>query len=862
MTYIAKLIAVALVILSLVTGMASWSLYRSFLNHQEAAAVSTQNLLTLLLHDIGATFESTDESVRVIGDEFTRQTLTGKLDDAALNELIHRQLQRHPAIVAIRVANAEGVVTHGVEAGGTALGAAITDRDYFIRQRSDPNAGLVVSEPIKGRISGKWGVMISRRLNQADGRFAGVIFANLGLEQFEKRFANLKLGQDGSIALRDDKLGIMVRHPNIEGPVAVGEKKISADFRAALQRNPAAGSYTSGTTSIDHVSRLHSYARHPDYPFYVNVGMAKHDFLKAWENEVRVTVGILVAFVLTTLAGIGFLIQAWRRREQAVGELRASESRFRAIIEASPVPYALNDDRGNIVYLNAVFTRTFGYSTADIPTLSEWWPRAYPDPAYRQMVADAWQQRMERARAENIPFEPLEVDIRCQDGRVRTVMVAAAFLGEVVDGLHLIIFFDITERKLAETELTRHRNQLEQMVEERTAALVVAKEAAEAASRSKSTFLANMSHELRTPMNAIMGMTELAMRRATDSQQIVQLGRVTQATRHLLAVINDILDLSRIEADRLNLERIDFQLGEVLENLKSLIAQQAAAKGLKLAFEIPDGLAAMSLCGDPLRLGQILINFAGNATKFTEKGAVTVTVQVLEENDGDILLRFVVQDTGIGISPADQPRLFVAFEQADGSMTRKYGGNGLGLAISKQLAELMGGSIGVDSQPGVGSRFWFTARLAKGSATAPASDAPPPSSAEAELQAAFAGVRVLLVEDEPINQEVSRGYLEAAGLSADLAEDGVAAVEMASRASYALILMDMQMPRLNGIEATQAIRAIPGYEGIPILAMTANAFDADRRRCLDAGMDDHIGKPVDPERLFEILLKWLSASRG
>ena len=416
---------------------------------------------------------------------------------------------------------------------------------------------------------------------------------------------------------------------------------------------------------------------------------------------------------------------------------------------------------------------------------------------------------------------------------------------------------DISERKQAETELRQHRDHLEKLVEERTAALSVAKESAEAANRAKSTFLANMSHELRTPMSAIIGMTDLALRKATDPELRDQLGKVTQASQHLLHVINDILDISKIEAERLKLELTTFKLGEVLENLISLIGHKAQEIGLKLRIDLDPDVARLSLSGDPLRLGQILLNFTGNAVKFTAQGSVTILVRVAEEHPEDVLLRFEVQDTGIGINAEDQKRLFTAFEQADGSMTRRYGGTGLGLAISKRLVRMMGGEVGVESVEGQGSTFWFTVRLGKASDAVLSAPTFAQETNEARLKASFAGTRILLAEDEPINREVSQGLLEDVGLAVDLAEDGAIAVGMAKQTSYALILMDMQMPNMNGIDATKAIRALPGYATTPILAMTANAFDEDRQVCLDAGMDDHIGKPVDPERLFETLLKWL-----
>ncbi len=416
---------------------------------------------------------------------------------------------------------------------------------------------------------------------------------------------------------------------------------------------------------------------------------------------------------------------------------------------------------------------------------------------------------------------------------------------------------DITARKELDAELERHRHHLEGLVAERTAALSVAKDAAEAANRAKTTFLANMSHELRTPLNAIIGMTTLATRRATDPVQADHLTKVAQASRNLLAIINDVLDISKIEAERLHLQRVDFRLRGVLENLQSLIAVKAAEKGLALVIDVAPALADLPLRGDPLRLGQVLLNLAGNAVKFTDRGSVTVRAAIAEEAAAAVVLRFEVVDTGIGVAAADLPRLFLAFEQADGSTTRRFGGTGLGLAISKRLAWMMDGDIGVDSQPGEGSTFWFTARLEQSGLSAEGSP-PPAHPLVAPSLRRFREARILLVEDDPINQEVALGLLQDAGLQVDLAVNGREAIDRVMARGYRLILMDVRMPVLDGLEATRAIRRLPAGGTVPIVAMTASAFAEERQRCLDAGMDEVLTKPVEPDLLYATLAALLA----
>ncbi len=541
-----------------------------------------------------------------------------------------------------------------------------------------------------------------------------------------------------------------------------------------------------------------------------------------------------------------------RASEQARREAETLVRQLSLAVEQSPESIIITDLDARIQYANEAFYRTTGYRREEIighnPRMlqSGGTPREVYDALWKTLArGDVWKGELLNRRKDGSDYAQFAIitPLRQADGNITH---------------YVAVQEDITERKQQEAELERHRHHLEQLVSTRTAELQAAKAQADAANLAKSFFLANMSHEIRTPMSGVLGMTHLLRRTGVNEKQADYLDKIAASGEHLLVIINDILDLAKIEAGKVQLVEEDFTLPELVRDCMSIVESKVRLKGLQFCSDVAD--APPSLRGDRTRLLQALLNYLGNAVKFTEAGRITLACHSLAISADSCLLRFEVGDTGIGMTAEQQTRVFEAFEQADQTTTRSHAGTGLGLSITRRIAQMMGGEVGVESVVGKGSTFWFTARLGVGRLAVDAGRIQQLASDEVVLSRRHRGARILLVEDEPINSEVARMLCSDAGLKVDTAVNGAEAVELVKKTDYALILMDMQMPVMDGIEATLIIRRLNGRAATPIVAMTANAFREDRDRCFAAGMNDFIVKPLVPEVFFKVLLAWLDKS--
>ena len=968
----------------------------------------TESAARLMQEHVRRTVATSDLVLQRVLDRVRQRGLEGIGRDLVLWQEMRRMADDTPEIASIWLHDGDGAALLST-LQFPAPPSNSAGRSYFQAHRD--GAEFNVGETIQGRLSGKTTFTVSRRIGSA-APFQGVSHVAVDMDYFRSFFESLDIGRHGAVALFREDGTLVVRFPEVEP----GRRVDNPDIVKRIHTSPS-GTFDA-VSGLDGVERIVSYQRVPSLPLIALVGVAKDEVLTEW-RERAVRSGLLVLLALASSAGLALATIRSLAREE-VGRRRLAEANADLDVTARSLEQANRAFAGANRRLNLILQSASegicGVDRDERITFAN--PAACALTGYtnEEMLGRSLHLLLHHTRADGTPaptidcpvFEVLRTgesrggqeDIYWRkDGTSFPVEFAASPMleGSRVEGA-VVVFHEIAERKRAED------------------ALLQAKAVAEAASRAKSEFLANMSHEIRTPMNAILGLVHLLQQTDLSARQRDYAQKIRISAQSLLGILNDILDFSKVEAGKLELERVEFRLDELLQNLAVIVGAAAQDKDIEVLFSVAPEVP-LDLVGDPLRLQQVLINLAGNAIKFTDAGEVVVSVRAVEVTEGRAVLTFSIRDTGIGIEAAQRERLFQAFSQADSSTTRRYGGTGLGLAICTRLVALMGGAMDVESEPGRGSDFHFTAvfgretdpaarpvcarRVPRGLSVLVVDDNPTARAVLGELVASFGwradacasgaeaiaaleratadgrpydivlmdwkmpemdgiettrriredgqvrapviivvsafgrerigaqseslglggalvkpvtasalldavtdaygragggdwtdhgpledgpdeigaggapagpaaaprtrrpllGRRQLLVEDNSISQEVAREILQRAGARVAVAGNGREAVARAEQADppFDAVLMDVQMPEMDGFEATRRLRAGPAGRGLPIIAMTASALPSDKQRCLDRGMDDHIAKPIDVDELFAVLERWIGA---
>ncbi len=563
--------------------------------------------------------------------------------------------------------------------------------------------------------------------------------------------------------------------------------------------------------------------------------------------------------LVMTLVGMSLAMVLYARRQDQE-KFRESEERWKFALDGSGAgvwDWAIDEDK---VYLSPLFQAMYGFDKKHVEAN----PRAWSALVHPQDMPQVLVDFDEHLAGKTSSYRN-EHRVRCHDGSYKWILDRGMVVRHDVAGKPLRMVgthTDITERKQSEKTLLELNNNLEERVSERTAALEVAMQQAESATHAKSEFVANMSHEIRTPISSILGMSHLALKTDLSEKQRDYIEKISLSGEHLLSLIDNILDFSKIEAGKITLDNRHFLFDTVADTLRMMFDEKAQNKGLSLLIDARE-VDGQRYYGDPLRIAQILINYVNNAIKFSESGSIIVSAKIIESGIDDDLLKIDVIDNGMGLTDMEKQSLFRSFQQADTSITRRYGGTGLGLAICKQLADMMGGHVGAESELGQGSRFWLTLRLKKTDKDydTDSVDTRGDGATLLDRSRALQGKRILLVEDNLFNQQVACELLEAAGAFVVAIDNGNDALARLRAESFDCVLMDMQMPVMDGLETTRQLRADPLLKSTLVIAMTANAWSEDRERCLAAGMNDFLSKPVRPSELLSMLGHWFNGSR-
>jgi signal transduction histidine kinase/ActR/RegA family two-component response regulator len=700
------------------------------------------------------------------------------------------------------------------------------EREHF-RVHVERADQLFISKPLLGKVSGKWSIQFTRPL--LDGNvFKGVLVVSVSPDVFTA--FHQRLGQDSTVSLVADSGDYLARHP--DGLQAMGKKLADLPFMQADP--PQSGAYTR-VGKVDGLERIYGFYRLPEYGLTVNVGRPLGQALLPYENHRQTVLLVATGISLLIVVLLLMLYRSLAARAAVEQKLQASQAMLRSAVETIGEAFVIYDQEDRLAFCNEQY-RDYYRTSADL---------LVPGKTFEEIIrtgAERGQYKAAIGRVDAWVAERLAIH---RSGET-----------DLIQPLDNGRWLRIRERKTPEGFIVGFRTDITELYQ--------AKEAAESANRAKSSFLAMMSHEIRTPMNGMLGMAQLLLSPNLPENERLDYARtILNSGQTLLTLLNDVLDLSKIEAGKFDLAAVAFNPQQLIQETVALFAGSAREKGVELQGQWC-GEAGQRYRADPIRIRQMLTNLVSNAVKFTASGFVRVEARTMTGEDGQALLEFTVRDSGIGIAPDKHALLFQPFSQADSSTTRLYGGSGLGLSIVRRLAELMGGSVGVDSRQGEGATFWFRLRAEPLAAGSNSRQAERPESVAARR--AVRG-RILVVDDNAINRKVAEALLRKLGMVADAVENGSEAVRAVTAGEdYDLVLMDIQMPVMDGLEATRSIRAWEleaeqaGRPRLPIVALTAGAFASERVRCSEAGMDDFLAKPIDREQLSAVLQRWLGGA--